>query len=539
MMTVSDKKRVAIYARKSKLTETGNSVENQVRKCRQYAALRFDAAAEDIRVYRDEGLSGYYADRPCYRQMLADIRRGEIRAVICYKFDRISRRTLDLLGLVEELRQRQVAFVSCTDDVDTSSRTGKIVMSLLASIAEFERDIIAERIADNLYELAKDGRWLGGNPPTGYRSRGEAVVQGGRRTVIHHLEPVEQELAVVGRLFELYSQGLTLGEVARQADTLGYTTKTGGGFTGAKVRQILENPVYAAADADSRRYFAEAGAAVYGGELFDGEHGLMIYNKTAQSRELRQGGLTEEYVQKNRRRSISGWIVAVGRHRGLVSGAEWVAVQGRLSQNDGTVPRPAAASGALLSGLVVCGCCGEKMYIRKQSGRTTPSGEPRFNYICRRKYRERAACPSREVSGNALDRAVWEVIFSIPGAEREFWQILSQPGDAPDFGRQLVEVRAALESQAEYLREATPAVSRVILEDMGKLTRRQEQLEAEKAAWEAGRVQSERPNFPPAAESWPLAEKQALVRQLLARVLVEESPEGKTAHIFFRGSADV
>jgi len=164
-----DDRKIAVYARKSKITETGKSIEIQKEKCIQLACAQFNVDISDILVYEDECKSGFYADRPQYRRMLRDIEENKIRAVICYKIDRISRRTVDLLNLVQQMEQKGISFVSVSDrELDTSTRTGKIMISLLSAIAEFERDIIAERITDNMYELAKEGRWLGGVPPLGY-----------------------------------------------------------------------------------------------------------------------------------------------------------------------------------------------------------------------------------------------------------------------------------------------------------------------------------------------------------------------------------
>ena len=104
---MGDKRKIAIYARKSKLTETGKSVDNQITKCKACAVLRFDATDDDIIIYHDDGKSGFYADRPEYMRMLKDIENNRIRAVICYKFDRISRRTIDLLNLFERLKAKK------------------------------------------------------------------------------------------------------------------------------------------------------------------------------------------------------------------------------------------------------------------------------------------------------------------------------------------------------------------------------------------------------------------------------------------------
>ena len=79
-----DHRKIAIYARKSKITETGKSIENQITKCKSYAEYKLEASDDDILVYQDEGLSGFYSDRPQYMQMLQDIRAGKIKAVVCY-----------------------------------------------------------------------------------------------------------------------------------------------------------------------------------------------------------------------------------------------------------------------------------------------------------------------------------------------------------------------------------------------------------------------------------------------------------------------
>ncbi len=547
-----DGRKIAIYARKSKVTESGKSVENQISRCKAYAALKFDAGEEDLVVFRDEGLSGYYADRPQYQQMLEEIRRGHIKGVICYKFDRISRRTLDLLGLVEQLRQRDVAFVSCTDEVDTASRTGKIVMSLLASIAEFERDIIAERVADNLYELAKDGRWLGGTPPTGFRSRPETSAARGKKTVVHHLEPVEEELAAVAGLYRQFLRCRSLRGTADWARQQGWRTPGGRAYTPAAVRAILENPVYAAADEGTLGYFTRAGTPLFGRPAdYDGAHGLMIYNKTRQSREAcgSPPGEAPRYVRRNTRREMDQWVAAVGRHPGLIPGEEWVRVQGILEKNRQRAGRPSEASGALLSGLLFCGACGQRMYVRKQSGRYTPQGEPRFTYVCRRKYKDRAACPGRELNGNRLDRLVLDAVASIPERDGEFGRMLADRlsrleegrGDQREeegLRRRLEAIPRELENQAAALRSASPGVGEALLRDMERLDRERRRCAARLEELERERRAGAAP--PPALEELLVRcgyEAQLdLIHRTVERVTALRLGEETEAEVYFKGS---
>lgn len=193
-----DNRQITVYVRKSKITESGKSIEIQKEKCISLACAQFDVTESDILIYEDEGKSGFYADRPKYKKMLRDIESNKIKAVICYKIDRISRRTVDLLNLVQQMEQKGISFISVSDrELDTNSRTGKIMISLLSAIAEFERDIIAEQITDNMFELAKEDRWLGGECPLGYRSEKEKLMISGKKTTINHLEPIEDEQRTV------------------------------------------------------------------------------------------------------------------------------------------------------------------------------------------------------------------------------------------------------------------------------------------------------------------------------------------------------
>lgn len=114
--------------------------------------------------YEDKGLSGYCSDRPDFQGMLHDIQEGKIRAIVCYKLDRIGRKTTDLLRLIDFLEKYNVDLLICSNEINTASDVSKIFIQIFAVAAEFERDTLTERITDNIMELAK-GRWLGGNTP--------------------------------------------------------------------------------------------------------------------------------------------------------------------------------------------------------------------------------------------------------------------------------------------------------------------------------------------------------------------------------------
>ena len=558
-------RKIAVYARKSKITESGKSVDNQISKCKSYANLKFDAQDEDIRVYYDEGLSGYYSDRPAYMQMLKDIDEGKIKAVICYKFDRISRRTTDLLNLVEHLKAKKISFVSCTDEVDTSSKTGRIVMSLLASIAEFERDIIAERIADNMYELAKEGRWLGGITPTGFSSKKEYLTRGGRKTSINHLEPIPEEQATVKEIFNRFIGYRSINKVVDWTRERGVKTKTGRAHTNISIRNILSNPVYAIADADTYTWLKAFDVHIYAGEAdFDGVRGLMVYNKTEQTKERKDhsGAGGPSYVMRTERREIGKWVVSVGRHAGIVSGKMWTQAQGMLEANRDKYKRPHEQTHALLSGMIVCPVCGKNMYTHRESGRYT-AGRPRFLYKCQVRRANKVACPYKDVKGNEIDRFVLDAICDMSKEDNDCYLRLmgnqaAQKEKSSGIEResrqlegQIERISWEIEGQTKNLRLAPEALRAALMDDLEKLTEdlaRLEQRRQELA--EEQRLQSNNTHHLEKAQEIALSfqklldaisyqGKMELIQQAVEKVFVLREDSGDEAvHVFLKGTPE-
>jgi Site-specific recombinases, DNA invertase Pin homologs len=560
-----DTRKIAIYARKSKITESGKSIENQISKCKSYADLKFDAHDEDIIVYKDEGLSGFYSDRPQYMQMLRDIKDNKIKAVICYKFDRISRRTLDLLNLVEQLKQKKIAFISCTDEVDTSSKTGKIIMSLLASIAEFERDIIAERISDNMYELAKEGRWLGGITPTGFLSKKEYITIGGKKTTENHLEPIPEEQAIVREMFRRFLEARSLQRVVDWANNKMIVTKNSKEHTRVSVRNILKNPVYAVADEDTYTYFSAFEVPIYAEkEDFNGQRGLMIYNKTEQIKEIKDNSTTihPSYVQKTERRDITDWIISVGKHKGIISGKEWILTQKILQENKDKYKQPNEKTHSLLSGIIACPYCGKNMFTHRETGRFT-DGKPRFLYKCQTKRSNNAACSYKDVKGNGIDQFVLDTICSMSSEDNEYYhkllknnslhqtKIIDLNSEIKKLDHLIDKCRFEIESQTKNLRSASETTKTFILEDIEKLAKTLEQYEAEKEELIKEKNESKEDvdvlekarelifSFPRLIENLTYPEKSELIRKIVEKIFVITNADGDDeVHIFIKGTPE-
>ena len=324
---------VAIYSRKSRFTGKGESVGNQVELCRAYIRSVFGAEYDRTAlVFEDEGFSGGTLDRPAFQRMMEAARQRRFRAVVVYRLDRVSRSIGDFAALIRELGKLGIDFVSIRERFDTSSPMGRAMMYIASVFSQLERETIAERIRDNMRELAKTGRWLGGVTPTGYTSEAvETVTVDGRTRRACRLKPLPGEIGLIRRIFELYAETGSLTGVEAQLLREGARTKNGRRFTRFSIRAILRNPVYLTADGRAYRYFADRQAEVCGRlEDFDGVHGVLAYHRTDQGKEGNARFLP-----------VSQWIVAVGRHPGLIPSGVWIAVQQTLERN---------GAGARLSG---------------------------------------------------------------------------------------------------------------------------------------------------------------------------------------------
>ena len=199
MKTKDTPKQYVIYSRKSKFTGKGESIENQIELCRQYIAMHFgEEAAENVLVYEDEGFSGGNLERPQFKKMMKDSQKIAFAAIVVYRLDRISRNIGDFAKLIEDLGDRHIDFISIREQFDTSSPMGRAMMYIASVFSQLERETIAERIRDNMHELSKTGRWLGGTTPTGYASESlSSVTVDGKVKKACKLKPIPEEIQLV------------------------------------------------------------------------------------------------------------------------------------------------------------------------------------------------------------------------------------------------------------------------------------------------------------------------------------------------------
>ena len=249
------KLRCAIYTRKS--TEEGldmefNSLDAQREACEAYVASQ---KAEGWLLvpdrYDDGGFSGGTLERPALQRLIADIEARRVDVVVVYKIDRLSRSLMDFAKLVEVFDRNTVTFVSVTQSFNTTTSMGRLTLNILLSFAQFEREVIGERIRDKFAASRKKGIWMGGFVPLGYDVND-------RKLVINRTEA-----ATVRTIFERFIKIGSATELVRALRAEGICGKQGKLVDKGYIYKLLNNRVY-------------IGEAVHKGVAYPGEHQAII-----------------------------------------------------------------------------------------------------------------------------------------------------------------------------------------------------------------------------------------------------------------------
>ena len=174
------KLRCAVYTRKSSeegLEQAFNSLDAQREACEAYVlSQRAEGWLLVPDRYDDGGVSGGTLERPALRRLLTDIEAGKVDVIVVYKIDRLSRALMDFAKLVEVFDRHQVTFVSVTQAFNTTTSMGRLTLNVLLSFAQFEREVIGERIRDKFAASRRKGMWMGGTVPFGYVVRDRKLI---------------------------------------------------------------------------------------------------------------------------------------------------------------------------------------------------------------------------------------------------------------------------------------------------------------------------------------------------------------------------
>ncbi|QDV30244.1 DNA-invertase hin [Planctopirus ephydatiae] len=363
--------RCAIYTRKS--TEEGleqeySSLDAQRDAAEAYVSSQKHEGWEIVaKSYNDGGFTGSNMERPALQNLLADIEAGEIDCVIVYKVDRLSRSLLDFTKIVEKFDQHGVSFVSVTQQFNTSTSMGRLVLNVLLSFAQFEREMISERIRDKVAASRRRGKWSGGMPLLGYTVENTKLI----------VDEVEADR--VRQIFELYIEHCALLPVVKVLRQRSWTTKQwvtrkgdhrgGREFTKNALYKLLTNITY-------------IGKIRYKDETHQGEHDAIVP--------------LDLFCQVGIRLKANG-------------------------QSGGTGVRN--KHNALLKGLIWCKSCGRPMTHSYSS-----KGNKRYRYyVCGTAMQNGwAECPAPSVPAGEIERFVVEQIQSIGTDEDLLNQTIGQ-----------------------------------------------------------------------------------------------------------------
>ena len=306
--------------------------------------------------YDDGAYSGATLERPALQRLMADVRASRIDTIVVYKIDRLSRSLLDFARLVEDLEQHHVSLVSVTQQMDTSTSIGRLSLHVVLSFAQYEREVIAERIRDKMRAARRRGKYLGGVPPLGYD-----VDRPNKRLVVN-----DEEAVLVRYIFRRYLQLGSTVALVKELAAEGHRTKSwvtqkgkkrpGRPWNKAHIYRLLGNPLF-------------IGKVSHKGEIFEGEHEAVI-----------EQSLWDEVQEK---------LKESHRTRGGESRSK---------------------TPALLKGILRCGSCGTSMGVTftKRHGR-----QYRY-YLCHQANRQGYhACPVKSVSAGIIEDAVMGLLKDV------------------------------------------------------------------------------------------------------------------------------
>ena len=265
--TPVSKTRCAVYTRKSTdegLEKEFNSLDAQRESCEAFVtSQRSEGWLLVPDRYDDGGVSGGTLERPALQRLLGDIEAGRVDVIVVYKIDRLSRSLMHFAKLVEVFDANNVTFVSVTQSFNTTTSMGRLTLNILLSFAQFEREVIGERIRDKVAASKARGMWMGGSLPLGYDVRN-------RNLVVNEAEAVRAR-----RVFEGFVETGSVTTLLPVLRAEGVLTKTGRPFDKGAIYKLLNNRTLVGEVAHKDNIYPGEHAAVVPRALWDEVHEMM------------------------------------------------------------------------------------------------------------------------------------------------------------------------------------------------------------------------------------------------------------------------
>jgi len=495
--------RCAIYTRVSteeqarKSEREANSLDSQKEICRHFISIRKGEGWTEAKVYEDPGHSGKDLNRPALKELLQDSELGLIDAIVFYKYDRLSRSPKDFYNLVEIFDKHNIVFASATQPLDTSTSAGKLMLNMLLSFAQFERELISERTQSTIERRAISGEWHGGWIPFGYDYDFEN----------HILIVNKKEAKAVKLAYQRCQEGKRLSEIKEELNAKGFRNKIREVKTRKGVKKTLGGNKLDEDDVTRMlRNLIYIGTIIHKGKEYKGKHEPIISQKVFKEVQKIRGKDTEK-------REISPLLLKKDEHVHL------------------------------LKGLLKCGDCGSTM-TPYPSGKKQKDGTPYLYYSCvivtkesrESKCRVRSL-PAREFE-NTIKKAISEISKNkklldecIKSANRD-----ASSGLAPllkkekQYKKQIAEITGQIKNIVEGMKKGI--ISRDVQEEHNRLVQERDKSQIEKDKTDAELemkqsrllsidiIQKGLQNFDKAIETLPLADQKELMQLLIKEITV-------------------
>lgn len=281
-MTEQIKKRLrcAVYTRKSTdegLDQDYNSIDAQRDAGHAYiASQRNEGWIPTENDYDDPAYSGGNMERPGLKRLLDDIEKNKIDIVVVYKIDRLTRSLTDFSKMIEVFEQHGVSFVSVTQQFNTTNSMGRLMLNILLSFAQFEREVTGERIRDKITASKKKGLWMGGIPPLGYDVKDRCLIINSKEAkIIHH---IFKRFTDIGSTTLLYKELLLDGVTTKSWTTQDGRFRPGRPIDRGLIYKILHNRTYLGELRHKEKWYAGKHSPIIDQTLWDDVHSILATN---------------------------------------------------------------------------------------------------------------------------------------------------------------------------------------------------------------------------------------------------------------------
>ncbi|MGW7855274.1 cassette chromosome recombinase CcrB [Staphylococcus xylosus] len=376
-MNKMKRKSIGLYVRVSTLAQDidGFSINAQITQLKEYCSFQ---GYKVVDVYADRGISGKSMNRPELQRMLKDSKEGKLDCVMVYKTSRLARNTSDLLSIVEGLHRQNVEFFSLSENMKFDSNSGKLLLQILASFSEFERNNIAEGAFMGQLRRSQEGYYQG-NLPLAYDKIPDNK---------HELMINQHEANIVKYIFESYAKGHGYRKIANALNHKGYVTKKGNPFSISAITYILSNPFYI---------------------------GKIQFAKYKDWNDKRRKGLNDKPV------------IAEGKHTPIISQDLWDKVQARKKQVS-KKPQVHGKGTNLLTGIISCPNCSAPMAASNTTNTLKDGTKKRIRYYSCSNFRNKGSkvCSANSVRADVIEKYVMDQILEIVKSDKVLKQVVER-----------------------------------------------------------------------------------------------------------------